>query len=143
MEGTLSVKPMLTPPRIRFGSSETSCLGVAKLWAVARGRLVARSSAVAPHVLLPAVAMTLDAETMVKKLSIDDKRKLMVAEKVWVYKSPGLLKEYDPIESTKPENVGMTALNMPLDMLNDYALKAAEKRLARGETSLVSVARLE
>ena len=106
-------------------------------------RLVARSSAVARHVLLPAVAMALDAETMVKKLSIDDKRKLMVAEKVWVYKSPGLLKEYDPIESTKPENVGMTALNMPLDMLNDYALKAAEKRLARGETSLVSVARLE
>ena len=106
-------------------------------------RLVAPFTAVFLRTLLLAVAMTLDAATMVKKLSIDDKRKLMVAEKVWVYKSPGKLKEYDPIESTKPENVGMTALNMPLDMLNDYALKAAEKRLARGETSLVSVARLE
>ena len=87
--------------------------------------------------------MAMDAATMLKKLSIDDKRKLMVAEKTWTYKSPGLLKEYDPIESTKPENVGMTALNMPLDMLNKYALEAAEKRIARGETSLITVSHLE
>lgn len=82
----------------------------------------------------------MEAETWVKKLSIEDKRMLVAEEGVWEYKPPDNLPEYlDPIESTRQENIGETLLNMPITKLEALALEAAKKRLDRGETSLVSI----
>ena len=105
---------------------------------------------------------------MVKKLSLEDKRKLMVAEgtlvhpslqaDVWfcstvhvLFASPlaGVWKfvpsgrPYDVRDSVDPNKIGTTALSMVPSEVHKYALEAAEKRLARGETSLVSVSRIE
>lgn len=59
---------------------------------------------------------------------------------MFVYKGSDL--PYDQWESTKPERVGKTALNMKTSEVNELALKAMEKRLARGETSLISITNL-
>jgi len=82
-----------------------------------------------------------EAERMVKKLSLEDKRKLMVAEGVWKFVPSG--RPYDVRDSVDPNKIGTTALSMVPSEVHKYALEAAEKRLARGETSLVSVSRIE
>lgn len=93
-----------------------------------------------PHPALELCAPSMEAETWVKKLSIEDKRMLVAEEGVWEYKPPDNLPEYlDPIESTRHKNIGETLLNMPITKLEALALEAAKKRLDRGEASLVSI----
>jgi len=106
-------------------------------------RSVAQEEEVVPERAMAGAATDLkaEAEKMVKKLSLEDKRKLMVAEGVWKFEPSG--RPYDVRDSVDPNKIGTTALSMVPSEVHKYALQAAEKRLARNETSLVSVSRIE
>lgn len=52
-------------------------------------------------------------------------------------------REYDVRDSVDPNKIGTTALSMVPSEVHKLAVQAAEKRLARGATSLVSVSHAE
>ena len=80
---------------------------------------------------------TTEAEKLVKKLALSDKRKLMVAEGLFVAEKSN--EPYDQFKVVERSEKMKTALNMPKEEVHRLAVEAMQKHLARGERNLTSI----
>jgi len=78
--------------------------------------------------------LTEQAEKLVKKMSLEDRRALMVSE--GEFKQETSDEPYDQFEVGKKWI--LTAMSMPIPDLNKKAIAAMEKRLKRGLTEVPS-----